>query len=269
MSRWVALIAAWLLFLPLAAHAQTAPVAVKFVGTITGSAADTLMVRQADGTLKPWTGPLPDFPYVKGDQITVAFNAQPGNAVQSADGLYRYTIIGPSQLSGSTGSNYAAAQTFDVSGPIAADALFQAATGLTLVYDANANNYSIEMPTGRYSIAEFGVPTLSYNQSAGSFSTISGGGSGCEDYLNGATGCYRMSGDMTSGAFNNIKVVDSMDGSSWGFFSILFSGDWFVNGVKQAGGATQVPEPGQTGLFAMALAALMWRGRRRTRPATA
>ena len=259
MIRRVALFVAWILFAPLAAQAQTAPVQIQFVGTITGSAADTLMVRQADGTLKPWTGPLPDFPYVKGDQISVAFSAQPGNAVQSADGLYRYTIIGPSQTGGATGSNYALAGPVDVSGPIAADALYQAASGLTLVFDANANTYSIEMPNGGYSIAEFGVPTLSYNQSAGSFSTISGGGSGCEDYLNGATGCYRLTGNMTSGAFNNIKVVDSADSSNRGLFSILFSGDWFVNGTKQGGGSTQVPEPGQLSLFALALAVLAWR----------
>lgn len=262
MIRRIALIVAWLLFAPLAAQAQTAPAQIQFVGTITGSAADTLMVRQADGTLKPWAGPLPDFPYVKGDQISVSFSAQPGNAVQSADGLYRYTIIGSSQTGGTIGSNYALASQVDVSGPIAADALYQASNGLTLVFDANTNTYSIEMPTGGYSIGDFGVPTMSYNQADGSFSTISGGGSGCEDYLNGATGCYRMTGNMTDGAFNNIKVVDSTDGSNRGLFSILFSGDWFVNGVKQ-GGSTQVPEPGQLSLFALAVALLAWRSHAR------
>ena len=264
MKRWFALVAAWLMLTPAAAQAQVAPVAVQFVGTITGSAADTLVVRQPDGTMKPWTGPLPDFPYMKGDQITVSFKAQPGSAVQSADGLYRYTIIGPSQTSGSTGSNYALASGIDASGPIAPDALFQAVTGLNLLFDAKANTYSIEMPTGRYSIAEFGVPTLAYNQSSGSLSTISGGGSGCEDFLNGATGCYRLTGDMTSGAFTNVKVVDSTDGGLAGFFNLLFSGDWFVNGVKQGGGgSTQVPEPGQLALMAMALLPLVARRRKR------
>lgn len=266
MSRWVALIVAWLLLVPLAAQAQTAPVEIKFVGTITASAPDTLMVRQADGSLKPWTGPLPDFPYVTGDQITVSFTATPGQPAISSDGIYRYSIVGASQPA--SGSGYARLGSLDVSGPVAPSGDWNGATGLLLVYNSNTGTYSLEMPTGSYLLGEFDGPGYTYDPATNTMAPSSTTGDprfGCSDQ---GSGCFNVTGTMGSGAVNQAPIYGT-DGSLRGFFSMLFSGDWFVNGVKQAGGVTQVPEPGQTGLFAMALAALIWRGRRRTRPATA
>lgn len=257
MSRLITLIAA--LLLPAAAAlAQTAPVSVQFVGTITGSAADTLMIRGPGGTSTPWTGPLPEFPYLAGDQITVSFNATPGSAVQSADGLYRYTIVGPSQTGGASGSNYALTGSVDVSGPITGG---YGVGGLTLVYNAATSSYSLEMPQDRYTMWTFDGPGYLYDRAAGSLSltsTTRQPGTVCSDQT---AGCFNITGDMTSGMVDRAPVWGT-DGSLAGFFSVLFSGNWFVNG-QQVGGATQVPEPGQLLLFALTLAFLGWAYHRR------
>lgn len=260
MVRRVALLLAMLLWAPFAAQAQTAPVQLQFVGTITSSASDTLMIRGADGSLSKWTGPLPDFPYVNGDQITISFSATPGSATQSADGLYRYTIVGPAQTSGLTGSNYAKQGAVDVSGPISGGG---GVNGLTLIYNAATGAYSLETGPNGYTMWSFDGPGYLYDPASNSLSLTSTtrqpGAGACSDQN---IGCFNLTGGMTSGAISGAPVFAS-DGSLRGFFSMLFSGDWFVNGVKQ-GGATPVPEPGQTGLFAMALLAIVWRGRRRT-----
>lgn len=256
MVRRVALMFAWLLFSPLAANAQTAPVQVQFVGTITSSASDTLMIRNADGTSTRWTGPLPDFPYVNGDQISIAFNATPGSAVQSADGLYRYTIIGPAQAGG---SNFARTGAIDVSGPVAGGGTVN---GLTLVYNAATGAYSLETGTSGYTMSSFDGPGYLYDPAANSLSLTSTtrqpGAGACSDQN---IGCFNLTGGLTSGAFSGVPVFAS-DGSLRGFFSTLFSGSWFVNGQQVGGGPVDVPEPGQTGLFALAALAVMLRARR-------
>lgn len=263
MVRRVALLLAMLLLAPFTAQAQTAPVQVQFVGTITASASDTLMIRNADGTSTRWTGPLPDFPYVNGDQVTISFSATPGSAVQSADGLYRYTIVGPAQP-GTGGSNLASLGAVDVSGPIAGGG---GVNGLTLVYNAATGGYSLETGANGFTMWSFDGPGYLYDPAAGSFSLTSTtrqpGAGPCSDQN---IGCFNLTGGLTGGAFSGVPVFAS-DGSLRGFFSTLFSGSWFVNGQQVGGGgATDVPEPGQLGLFALALLAVMMRRSRRVSP---
>lgn len=252
MERLIALLALTLAFAFQPAAAQTAPVTVQFVGTITGSAADTLTING-----QPWTGPLPDFPYITGDQITVSFTATPGQPATSADGIYRFTVVGPSQPA--SGAGYASIGSMDVSGPIAAAGSWSGATGILLVYNSNTGSYSIEMPNNQYLLGEFDGPGYSYDPVSGSVALTSTTGDpryGCGDQ---GSGCFNLTGTMSSGSIR--APVYGTDGSTRGFWSMLFSGDWFVNGVMQPGGATQVPEPGQLGLFVLALVPLVLRRR--------
>ena len=241
------------LFLSQAALAEPIPATIEFRGTISASAPDTLIVNG-----QPWTGPLPDYPYKAGDQISVSFVATPGSAVQSADGLYRYTIYGASQSGSISGSNYARAGTIDVSGPIAGGDFVN---GMTLIYDAVADSYTIELPQDRWIMSSFDGPGYLYDPATNSLSSTSTTrqpGGFCGD---GGAGCFAISGNLSGGAVDRAPVWGT-DGSLRGFFSMLFSGDWFVNGSR-VGGATQVPEPGQLALMMAALVPLVLRRRRK------
>lgn len=237
------------LFMAQPALAEPIPATVEFKGTITASAPDTLIVNG-----QPWTGPLPDYPYTAGDQITVSFVATPGSAVQSADGLYRYTIIGPGQTGG---SNYAQTGSVDVSGPIAGGGFVN---GMTLVYDDKTGSYAIELPQDRYTLSLFDGPGYLYDPATNSLSltsTTSQPGGSC---FSSGSGCFNITGNLSGGSVDRAPVWGT-DGSRRGIFSILFSGDWFVNGSK-VGGATQVPEPGALGLMLAALVPLALRRRK-------
>ena len=270
-GRWVALFAALLMFTPFAALAQTSPVQVRFVGTITSSASETLMIRTADGSNVPWTGPMPDYPYVAGDQVTISFNAiptgeylDPSYPRQPADGIYRFQVTGRSQ--GATASTGVAALAgMDVSGPIGASGQWESARGLVLTYNSNTGTWGMEMPTGTYTLSEFNGPGFLYDRGT---NTLTGSNTTAEPRYGcgeAGAGCFNIAGTMNSGSFQ--APVWGTDGSLAGLFSMLFSGSWFVNGQQVGGGATDVPEPGQTSLFALALVAVMLRTRRRPQAA--
>lgn len=275
MKRFFALLAA-LLLLPVAAQAQTAPVQVEFVGTITSSVSDTLLIRTANGTV-PWTGPLPDYPYVVGDQIRISFSAQPSGEYldpnfpyQPADGIYRFSILGRSQLPGAPSLGVASLSGLDVSGPIGPSGFTESAAGLVLTFNSNTGAWDLVMPNGGFALYEFDGPGLTYDRTSNSLalsSTTREPGLGCGEL---GAGCFGITGTMTSGVADRIPVWGT-DGSFAGIFSILWSGNWFVNGQQVGGGgSTDVPEPGQLGLFAMALMAVaLRRGRRRLQPAFA
>lgn len=242
---------------PAMAQTLPPPVAVQFLGTITGSAADSLVIRNGDGTTSPWTGPLPDFPYHTGDQIAVSFTAQTDNGVQSADGLYRYTFVGPSQLGGLSGSNYAVTNGVDVTGPISGGG---GISGLTLVYNAVTGSYGLELPSSSYTMWLFDGPGLLYDPASNTMaltaSTRQPGGA-CGDF---GAGCFNIVGDLDSGAVDRAPVWGT-DGSLRGLFGIEWTGSWFVNGQQVV--ATAVPEPDQLPLFAAALLVLGWLYQRR------
>ena len=62
--------------MPLAA--QTVPqqrtISVQFTGVVTNEISDTIEVRQPDGSFSTFTGPAPDYPYKKGDSVTIGYN---------------------------------------------------------------------------------------------------------------------------------------------------------------------------------------------------
>jgi polyisoprenoid-binding protein YceI len=91
-GRFVFAAALALAAIPGAASAQTAPISktisLTYTGTVTNAAADTIMVRQPDGTMAHYTGPLPNLPYANGDQVTISFNATVPTKAFYDSGLY-------------------------------------------------------------------------------------------------------------------------------------------------------------------------------------
>ena len=66
-----------------------------------------------------------------------------------------------------------------------------------------------------------------------------------------AAAIWAMAGTSLSGWGTTQIPVWGIDGSLRGLFSLLFSGDWFLNGVKPGGnGSTEVPQRGQLPLMA-------------------
>jgi hypothetical protein len=101
----------------------TNAVRVTFTGTVTNDVTNTIRIRQPDGSSIPYTGPVPDYPYKKGDQVTISFDtvlpnrnfyASPSyTGQQAADGIYRVAVTSP--FSGSA-SNLGSTKGIDVSG---------------------------------------------------------------------------------------------------------------------------------------------------------
>lgn len=272
--RWLACLIAMLAVVQVPVQAQTAggTMEIKFVGTITGSAADTLMLRGADGTSTPWTGPLPDYPYLKGDQVTITMNVRPSGEYldpnyprKPADGIYHFSVIGASQMAGlGTSTGIAPISALDVSGPIGQSGQWQSSTGMEMTYNSNTGQWNMNVSSTRFTLFEFDGPGYSYDPATNSMAltgTTRQPVYSCGDLGNG---CFGFSGNnLTDLATTNIPVWGT-DGSLRGIFNLLFSGDWFLNGVKQGGGgSTQVPEPGQLALMAMALLPLVARRRKR------
>ena len=272
--RWLAGLIALLALVQVPVRAQTAggTMEIKFVGTITGSAADTLSLRRADGSMVPWTGPLPDYPYLKGDQVTITMNVRPSGEyldpnypAKPADGIYHFSVIGGSQMAGlGTSTGIAPISALDVSGPIGPSGQWQSSTGMEMTYNSNTGQWNMNVSSTRFTLFEFDGPGYSFDPATNGMAltnTTRQPVYSCGDLGNG---CFGFSGNnLTDLTTTNIPVWGT-DGSLRGIFNLLFSGDWFLNGVKQGGGgSTQVPEPGQLALMTMALLPLIVRQRRR------
>jgi hypothetical protein len=262
------------------AVAQTAPISrtipVVFSGVVANDVGGSIRIRQPDGSFAAYTGPVPAYPYTKGDAVSISFNAvvptrdfytSPAYQGQvAADGIYRIGITGPNNSGNNrgigSGSNY------DVSGPINAGSNFGqpiGSGGLTIVYDSNADNYSIEFPNNRWTAATFDGPSFLYDSST---NTIANNRSTCF----GVPGCrdlgdagFGLSGDADSITTGAIRIVDIAN-ATFGFFNIDFTGSWNLPVYGSSGGApTDVPEPSMLLLFAGAAAGLV--GRQRWRKA--
>lgn len=261
-------------------QAQTAPISrtvpVTFTGVVSSTAADTMLVRQPDGSYTSFAGALPDLPYLKGDPVTISFNATlptrafyDSGAYQgqiSADGIYRISVASPYYTGGGTAGGVGSSTVADVSGPInpALNSGQPTNTRMTIVYDYNTDSYSIE-GGGNFASGAYAGPGYLYDAATGSYVPCSGG-TACntsasqDPVLSGiAAGTGNSATTIQSGNFL-VRSTDNSSGTGTGFFSWLFSGSW---NLPQFGGATPVPEPGMLGLFGSGLAALVWRRRKR------
>ena len=266
------------------AHAQTAPISrtvpVTFTGVVSSTAADTMLVRQPDGSLTSFAGALPDLPYLKGDPVTISFNATlptrafyDSGAYQgqiAADGIYRITVANPYYTGGTAPGGIGNATIADPSGPINPfiNSGQPTNTRMTIVYDYNTDSYSIE-GGGNFGSAYYTGPGYIYDAATGSYQACGGGwacaGSNTEPVDFNLTGNADGSAISTGNILINSR--DPSSGTGTGFFSWLFSGSW--NLPQFNGGATAVPEPGMLGMFGGGFAALIWRRRRRKSARTA
>jgi PEP-CTERM motif len=270
------------------ALAQSPPVSrtipLSFTGVVTNDVTNAIKIRQPDGSFAPYAGPVPDYPYKVGDRVTISFNATvptqafyarggPYQGQLSADGIYRINIGGQPGGGGFTPGpgGVGAISSPDITGPIYANAnAGSVGTGvnMTIVYDANADSYSLEFPNGRWSAFDLGAPSYTYDPATG---RLSGGAvacpggitSGCNDITPGG---FALTGTENSATGSNIPVYTaSAPPESYiaGLFNLVFGGSW--NLPTYGSGATSVPEPGTMLLFGGGVAALI--RRRRTRKA--
>jgi hypothetical protein len=265
---------------PARLQAQSAPISrtvqVTFTGVVSSTAADTLLVRQPDGSFTSFAGALPELPYLRGDPVTISFNATlPTRAYYdsgvyqgqiAADGIYRISVANPFYSGGTTAGGIGTSTSADVSGPINPALNFGQPTNtrMTIVYDYNTDTYSIE-GGGNFASGAYAGPGYIYDAATGSYLPCSGGvacntSASQNPVLSSiAAGAGNSATSIQSGNFL-VRSTDLFSGTGTGFFSWLFTGSW---NLPQFGGATAVPEPGMLGLFGGGLAVLVWRRRKR------
>ena len=251
---------------------------ITFTGVVSTSVADTIMIRQPNGTLVPYTGPVPAYPFDKGTPVSITFNgyvptkefyASPYYHGQvAADGIYRIGMSTTLLGGGPIGPN-SAAMTFPSGGVgIGTNNLGQAPNAsMTIVFDTNTNTYSLE-GSGGFKSGFWAGPGFRYDSTTGQLIGCANGA----ECNNGAPGSFhiagpgeamfRQDGDSTGTQVSTgfIPILDDITNGFAGYFGVTMTGSW--NLPQFGGGATQVPEPGMLGLFGGGVLLLAARRRR-------
>lgn len=255
------------------AVAQTAPVSrvitVTYTGTVTTDGSDSIRIRQPDGSYIPYTGPVPDLPYVNGDQVTISFNATvPTQAFYDSgtyggqvatDGIYRIRLTTtPTGTGGGIGYTSAA----DVSGPIGYSPNYgePAYSALSVVYDYNSDSYFID-GGGNFLAASLWGPGYTFDAASGNI--VACQSQTCApSYYDYNSFALQGSADGSTIGARNIGIYDPVSGSNRaGLWDLAFSGSW---NLPRFGAVTTVPEPSMLVLFAGgAMVPLLRRRRRR------
>jgi hypothetical protein len=265
--------------------AQTAPISrvvpIAFAGVVADDVTNTIKIRQPDGTYANFTGPVPDYPYKKGDAVTISFNAtlptkafyDPASGAYkgqiAADGIYRIGLSSPAYNGGGGPGGVGNLTVPDVSGSINPAPNFGQPTNarMTIVYDSNADSYSIDFAPNTFIAGQYTGPGFTYDATSSSLSNCYGSACGPEPENNQNFG---LNGNATSVSTSNIGIFGTAagtgpgSGSGAGLFSLLFNGSWNLPTWKSgSGGSTEVPEPGMAVLFGSSALALLMRRRKR------
>lgn len=263
------------------ATAQTIPtdrlINVTFSGTVTNGPAQTIQLRQPDGSFAPYTGPLPSYPYNTGDAVTVGFTTRVPTSsfydlnpnLRSADGIYRIGVVGPNNNLSAT---FGLANNLDVSGPITPapnSGQPLGTNGLTIVYNANTDSYSLELPRDNWIASLFDAPSFFYdavtNQlTSAPSSCYLGSRSGCD--TQGIGGFSIGSTDLTSVSTSAIPIwqpapVNTQQPAQVGRFSLGITGSW---NLPTFGNPVDVPEPSSLLLFGLGAGIVASRRRKAT-----
>jgi hypothetical protein len=252
------------------ANAQTAPAFVDFTfsGTVIRSANNTILARNPDGSTTTLSGTqIPEYRYNPGDQLTTTFRFQTDQpAFSNASCGGRFNL----GTAGQNAGNACAVELSSVNTPfgrvgfggLGGDA-FGSVGGLDLVRDASGN-YSIDMPTGTYTMRYVGVNPYYYDSATGQL--LPPNTNVCVDAFSCPTGV--ITGNATgwtadipiAGDFGLVRpgLNVGYNAGSAGTFSLggLFS---FGN---SSGGPVDVPEPASLLFFGAGAAALAARRRR-------
>jgi hypothetical protein len=281
----ISIACAFLIVTATQASAQQAPISrtipLVFSGVVSNDVTNAIRIRQPDGSFAPFTGPVPDYPYKVGDPVSISFNAivptqafyaagGPYQGQLAADGLYRINVGG--QLGSGSGfipgpGGVGAITNPDVSGPISPNANgLPTAVRLTIVYDSNADSYSLEFPNGTWSAFNLNGPSYTYDPATGALAGTNvacpgGIASGCNENNPGG---FAIVGTESTAVARNVPVFTPATPTPTSFiaglFDLTFGGRWNLP-TFGSGGATQVPEPGMMLLFAGGVGALMRRRR--------
>jgi hypothetical protein len=276
--------------LTLASPAQAELIDVTFEGVVSKSPENVVLIVDEFGAGRPWTGPVPDYPYKNGDTVKLSFQveADTSQPPQSADGTYRWTIVGEGQdsaypLVDNTDGFATIVGQVGVTGPIeqAGDfgEPFNGTAGMTLVHNPATGGYALELaedgfsdgvlnqPSGQYSIGRFNTPGYIFDPVGSELSLVDSNfrfGFPCGQQANVLEeGCSAIIGDFGLVDFYSPSIWDA-NGNYWGTFDLSFDGNWFVNGQQTSGSdPIVVPEPGAAGLFGLGLLGLGAAARRR------
>ena len=237
-----------------------------FQGTVQIKRDDSITLRNPDGssTTIP-SNEIPAYKYNEGDTLKTTFRVfttDPNLNNAACGGRFKLTFDG--------GACTVSARVFTPFGEAGwNDDYRPVVSGLELVKDPQSGAFSLDMPTGSYTMGYVGIPTYFYDSATGTMTAPTG--NSC------VTNPYACQSSFTGNAneiyFGPIPVVGNFgqnpqglnygyNAGSGGIFSIV--GNFLTSGGGSSGGTPNpVPEPGMALLFGSGAIAALWLRRRK------
>ncbi len=269
------------------APAISRTITVTFTGIVANDIGNAIYIRQSNGTLTPYTGPVPTLPYAQGQPISISYQAVVPTAAYytspaytgavAADGVYRFTVTNPQYSGGGAPDGIGDATVPSITAGILTNANPTAPTNVTqtIVYNANTDSYFLE-GSGGFVSGRYSGPGFTYDRETYDLQPCAAG-SACGNPRNGNK--FDLTGNAAGDGISagKIGIFNPMFTQITAFFDLVFSGSWSLpqfsssgsggsgsgsgSGGGGTGGAIQVPEPGAMGLFGGAFAILPFRRR--------